>query len=229
MKDTGLLWFVKFVFRKISKVATSLHEAYTLSSTSGKDYGKEAIEAMMAKMNANIDGKTKNPIFIFAGYPCEMEDFLRVNPGLSRRIPNFLQFNDYTPIELAEITSKILLTYEMSYPHGVLDMFVDCFASLPKEIRAKWNGGLCGLLLDYIQNEQVKRLDLDCSIQDINRFKKQDIELGIACFLRDKSSGDKKFSEQGTRTHNTELCNKWTQTAEVIMNILGVGAVFSSP
>ena len=214
------------IFKKAEGRVLFADEAYTLSSTSGKDYGKEAIEAMMAKMNANIDGKTKNPIFIFAGYPCEMEDFLRVNPGLSRRIPNFLQFNDYMPMELAEITNKILLTYEMSYPHGVLDMFVDCFASLPKEIRAKWNGGLCSLLLDYIQNERVKRLDLDCSIQDINRFKKQDIELGIACFLRDKSSGDQKFSDQGTMTHNTELCNKWIQTAEVIMNIPGVGAVF---
>ena len=30
----------------------------------------------MAKMNLNMDGKTKNPIFIFAGYPYEMEDFL---------------------------------------------------------------------------------------------------------------------------------------------------------
>ena len=99
-------------------------ETYALSSTSGKDYGKEAIEAMMAKMNANLHGKTKKPIFIFAGYPCEMEDFLRVNPGLSRRIPNFLQFSDYTPMELAEITHKILLTYEISYPHGILDMFV---------------------------------------------------------------------------------------------------------
>ena len=56
-------------------------------------------------------------------------------------------------MELAEITYKILLTYEMSYPHGVLDMFVDCLASIPKEIRAMWNGGLCSLLLDYIQNE----------------------------------------------------------------------------
>ena len=34
------------------------HEAYTLSSASGKDFGKEAIEAMMGKMNANIDGET---------------------------------------------------------------------------------------------------------------------------------------------------------------------------
>ena len=35
-----------------------------------------------------------------------------------------------------------LRIYEMSY------MFVDCFSSRSKEIRAKWNGGLCSLLLD---------------------------------------------------------------------------------
>ena len=34
------------------------------------------VETMMAKMNSVIDGKTSNPIFIFAGYSCEMEDFL---------------------------------------------------------------------------------------------------------------------------------------------------------
>ena len=107
-----------------------------LISTSGK-HGKEAIKTMMTKMNANIDRKTKNPIFIFAGYPCEMEDFLRVNPGLSRRISNVLQFNDYMPMELTEITNKFLFTYEMSYPCRVLHMFVDCFSSFPKEIRAK--------------------------------------------------------------------------------------------
>ena len=111
-----------------------LDDAYTLSR---KDYGKEAIEAMMAKMNANIDRKTKNSSFIFAGYPCEMEDFLRVSLGLSRRISNFLQFNDCTLMELAEITNKILLTYEMVFPHRVLDRLIVCFASLAKEIGGK--------------------------------------------------------------------------------------------
>ena len=31
---------------------------------------------MMAKKNLNMDGKTKNLIFTFARYPCEMKDFL---------------------------------------------------------------------------------------------------------------------------------------------------------
>ena len=42
-------------------------------------------------------------------------------------------------MELAEIINKILLTYEISYPHGVLEILLDCFSSLPKYITAKWN------------------------------------------------------------------------------------------
>ena len=119
----------KKILKKAKGRVLFVDETYTLSFTSGKDYGKEAIEAVMAKMNSNIDWKTKKTIFIFAWYPCEMEDFLRVNPGLSRQIPNVLQL--HVPMELAEITNKILLTYEMSSPHRVLNMFVDCFSSLP--------------------------------------------------------------------------------------------------
>ena len=44
-------------------------ETYALSSTSGKDYGKEAIEAMMAKMNANLHGKTKKQFLYLLGIP----------------------------------------------------------------------------------------------------------------------------------------------------------------
>ena len=132
--------------------------------------------------------ESKNPIF----YICWVSLW---NGRLLESEPNFLQFNDYTPMKLAEITNTILLIYEMRYPHGVLDMFLDCFTSLPEKIRAKWNGGLCRLLLDYIQNKQVKWLDFYCSIQDINHFTKQDIELGIPFSLCDKSSRDPKFSD----------------------------------
>ena len=103
--------------------------------------------------------ENKKTDFNFCWVTSEMEDFLRVNPGLSRRIPNFLQSKDYTPMELVEITKKILHTYK-----------------------------------------KVKGLDFDCSVQDIDRFKKPDVELGIACFSRDKSSVDQTFSGQAAMT-----------------------------
>ena len=85
-------------------------------------------EGLWQRSNRGSDGKNEcehtlkeTPIFIFAGYPCEMVYFLRVDPGLSRRIPNVLQLNYYTPMVRAEITYKTLLTYEMCYPHRILN------------------------------------------------------------------------------------------------------------
>ena len=47
-----------------------------------------------------------------------MEDFFRVNPGLSRGIPIFLEFSDYTSMEVVEIANKILFTYKDFIPTG---------------------------------------------------------------------------------------------------------------
>ena len=69
---------------KIEKILKKAEGFVLIVYKAGKDYGKKAVEAKMAKINVNIDGKTKKAIFIFAECPCEMEDFLRVNPCLSR-------------------------------------------------------------------------------------------------------------------------------------------------
>jgi hypothetical protein len=42
-------------------------------------------------------------VVILAGYPDEMSSLLESNPGLSSRFGRLLQFDDYSPIELARI------------------------------------------------------------------------------------------------------------------------------
>ena len=220
---------VEKVLKRAEGRVLFVDEAYTLSSTTGKDYGKEAIEAMMARMTAHPDKSTKNPIFIFAGYEKEMNNFLDVNPGLQRRLPNKFKFDDYSPKELAEISNKLLLQSGMDFPHGVIETFTNCFSALSGEVRKKWNGGLCELLLEYILNEQVKRLDFESSVQEINRLTKEDIENGIQLFLSEKKCGQEENKELGTMTEIIVRCDKWTQTPEVVMNVPGIGLVFSSP
>ena len=56
----------KKILKKAEGRGLFVNEAYTLSSTSGKDYVKEAIHAMIVKINTNIDGKIIKPILIFA-------------------------------------------------------------------------------------------------------------------------------------------------------------------
>ena len=79
-----------------------IDEAYTLYDAdggSGDKYGKEAVEALMKRME---DDKGKF-VVIAAGYRKEMTTFMQVNPGLESRFTHRLHIEDYTEIELAEI------------------------------------------------------------------------------------------------------------------------------
>lgn len=67
---------------------------------SAKDFGREAINEIMSCMT---DG---DPVVIFAGYPRAMEQFVRANPGLFRRIDVRYDFANYTPAELAKILHR---------------------------------------------------------------------------------------------------------------------------
>ena len=71
------------ILKKAEGQVLFVDEAYTLSSTSGKDYWQRSDRGNDGENECEYRRKNKKHNFIFAGYPCEMED-LRVNPGLSR-------------------------------------------------------------------------------------------------------------------------------------------------
>jgi len=81
-----------------------IDEAYALtSSTSGgtahSDFGNEAIQTLLKRMEDN-----RGEFFVFvAGYPDNMEEFLKANPGLNSRFDKILKFEDYEPTQLLEI------------------------------------------------------------------------------------------------------------------------------
>jgi SpoVK/Ycf46/Vps4 family AAA+-type ATPase len=63
------------------------------------DFGPEAVAELITEMS---DGKGDIAIMV-AGYPKEMEAFLKSNPGLKSRFKHHFHFEDYTPEELIEI------------------------------------------------------------------------------------------------------------------------------
>lgn len=83
-----------------------IDEAYSLSqkSNTGNDFGDEAIQTILKRMEDR-----RGQFFVFvAGYPDNMEAFLKANPGLSSRFDKMLKFEDYTSKELVEIALQML-------------------------------------------------------------------------------------------------------------------------
>lgn len=78
-------------------------EAYALAQGGEKDFGKEAISALVKAMEDNRD----NFIVILAGYSAEMEQFLRSNPGLRSRFPIQINFPDYDSEDLFQIALQM--------------------------------------------------------------------------------------------------------------------------
>ncbi|MCB0662138.1 MAG: AAA family ATPase [Saprospiraceae bacterium] len=84
-----------------------IDEAYALTTRQGSahgDFGYEAIQTLLKRMEDK-----RGEFFVFvAGYPENMDTFLKANPGLNSRFDKVLKFEDYQPEELMRICLKML-------------------------------------------------------------------------------------------------------------------------
>ncbi|MEM8907996.1 MAG: AAA family ATPase, partial [Bacteroidota bacterium] len=76
-----------------------IDEAYALNQGGANDFGREAIETLLKRM----EDHRGEFMVIVAGYPQEMMQFIEANPGLMSRFDKQFNFNDYTEQELLSI------------------------------------------------------------------------------------------------------------------------------
>ncbi len=81
-----------------------IDEAYTLNQGDRDEFGQEAIDALLKRME---DDRGKF-IVIAAGYTHEMEEFLKTNPGLPSRFNRKIAFEDFAPDALEKVFRGLL-------------------------------------------------------------------------------------------------------------------------
>jgi SpoVK/Ycf46/Vps4 family AAA+-type ATPase len=133
-----------------------IDEAYALTkhSAGGQgDFGDEAIQTLLKRMEDQ-----RGQFFVFvAGYPDNMEGFLKANPGLSSRFDKMLKFEDYTPDELCRI-ALLMLSERNIIPTPEAEEHLKAYLTFIHEYRDKYFGN--ARTVRNIITEAVKQQNL---------------------------------------------------------------------
>lgn len=133
-----------------------IDEAYALARGGEKDFGREAIDTLVKHM----EDKKDDFILILAGYGAEMDNFLRLNPGLRGRFPHVVTFPDYSVEELMEIIKKFCHEKEFTLTSAAIDrikMYIRT-AVHAKKSSTKDNGRFVRNIIEAIIRAQAVRL-----------------------------------------------------------------------
>ena len=76
-----------------------IDEAYSLVRGGERDFGREAIDAIVKL----IEDRRDRVVVVMAGYPDEMDELIGSNPGLRSRFPKVIHFPDYSTDDLLRI------------------------------------------------------------------------------------------------------------------------------
>ncbi len=91
------------VFDRADGGVLLIDEAYSLTRGGEKDFGREAIDAVVK----NVEDRRDSMVVILAGYPKEMAELVATNPGFQSRFPKTIYFPDYRDDELVAILELI--------------------------------------------------------------------------------------------------------------------------
>ncbi len=95
-----------------------IDEAYTLSTGGQNDFGQEAINTLLKRM----EDDRERLVVILAGYSNEIKQFINTNPGLESRFNRYIHFDDYTEEELMRIFAFNLRKSQYKITHEAYDM-----------------------------------------------------------------------------------------------------------
>lgn len=150
-----------------------IDEAYSLKPTSSNDFGKEAIDALIADME-NHKGKM---CFILAGYEGPIRDMIDTNIGFKSRVNRFIKFPDYSANELKEVAKLMLSKTKYTMSDDVLSETINIVEKergLPGFANARNVRNILEQLYGYQATRTLGTKDFNITMEDIEAYKKKD-------------------------------------------------------
>jgi len=174
---------VKEAFEKAKGGVLFIDEAYALARNNddSKDFGREVIELLVKQMSH----PSCDFMVVVAGYPKEMDAFVKSNPGLDSRFKYYYDFEDYDLNELYAILDVFCSRFDVhltdSSRQAIKELIQDEYRTRDKTFgnarfisqileKAKINMGI--RLMNKAQKSELSDLDLRLILlQDVKRIK----------------------------------------------------------
>lgn len=154
-----------------------IDEAYSLAPKYERDFGQEAIQKLLVRMENNRGQFS----VIAAGYKEEMENFISSNDGLKSRFTYSFNFEDYLPEEMLELFLLYVKLEKFIVNEDVKPIALDYFKQMYENRTKKFaNGRSVRNFFDTVKQNQNNRL---CKIPEseqtndvISTIIKEDLE-----------------------------------------------------
>lgn len=114
-----------------------IDEAYSLTNDTGNDFGPRVIDTLMPVLS----NPEANIMVILAGYPKQMHEFMRSNPGLASRFPTIIDFPDYDVDTIMAIAEHHIAEIDMHFTPEAKDrmrQLVEQAALVPESGNARF-------------------------------------------------------------------------------------------
>jgi len=167
-----------------------IDEAYSLFNNQSGDYGKEAIDTLLKRME---DERSRLIVFV-AGYTDEMNSFLESNPGLKSRFNRFFYFDHYKPEELLEIFKKIIFANNYNISDDCINALSGYFKlEYDNRLKSFGNARFIRNTFEQLVKIHSNRIVMNGTITDeeLMTIKKDDINI----FLTDKFKKEESLDE----------------------------------
>ena len=131
-------------------------EAYSLAPAGGgNDFGAEAVAALLKRMEDYRDDLA----VVVAGYPNEMDRFIRSNPGLRSRFNRWVTFHDYDTKDLVAIFERFVEGSDYTLSAGARSRAADVLSGLHESRGADFgNARVARNLFERAVQRQASRL-----------------------------------------------------------------------